>query len=388
MCSGHVELDELTDGEVADRIRDLDRDRARIEAEMLAAVAAFDARQIHEADGAASAATWIAMRADLSRPQASSLVKHGRLVRSHPATAEALASLGTTKVRVVLTAVNDRTREAFDRDEAWILAAIAELTVDETRTFMAACSQTVDQEGVDPKPPRHAEVLIRSTFDGWYDLHGRLDPELGARVAAAIRAHAEKLFRSGDDERAEGHRHSQAERQALALGDLIDRAVDPTVTSTRVPPSAVVVINLADLQADDGTGVVVGGGPISSETARRMLCDAEVSRILTDPTGAILEKGRAVRTATMDQRQALMVRDGGCAFPGCDRGPEWCAAHHIIHWAFPACGLTDLSNLLLLCSHHHHLVHEGGFTVRQVGDTYEFARPDGTRLGPPTRWAA
>src|SRR4051794_18835115 len=106
MCSGHVQLDELTDGEVAGRIRDLDRERARIEAELLAAVAVFDARQIHAADGATCAASWIAMRADLSRAQASSLVKHGRLVRSHPVTAEALSSLGTTKVRVVLAAVN------------------------------------------------------------------------------------------------------------------------------------------------------------------------------------------------------------------------------------------------------------------------------------------
>jgi hypothetical protein len=155
-----------------------------------------------------------------------------------------------------------------------------------------------------------------------------------------------------------------------------------------VPPAALVVINLTDLQAPDGTGIVVGGGPISSETARRMLCDAEVSRILTDPTGAILEKGRSIRTATMDQRQALIVRDGGCAFPGCDRGPEWCDAHHIVHWAHPANGPTDLANLILLCSHHHHLVHEGGFQVHQAGDVHEFARPDGTRLRPPTRWAA
>jgi hypothetical protein len=288
---------------------------------------------------------------------------------------------------VVLTAVNDRTRDAYDRDEGWILSAIAELTVDETRTFMAAWSQTVDQEGVDPKPPEHAEVRIRTTFDGWYDLQGRLDPELGARVAAAIRSHAEKLFRDGAEERAEG-RHTQAQRQAIALGDLLGRGADPAASATRVPPTGLVVINLADLQSDQGSGTVVGGGPISSETARRMLCDAEVSRILTDPTGAILEKGRSARTVTTDLRHALVVRDSGCAFPGCDRGPEWCDAHHIVHWAFPACGLTDLANLILLCSHHHHLVHEGGFTVRQVGDTYEFARPDGTRLRPPTRWAA
>ena len=175
------------------------------------------------------------------------------------------------KVRVVLAAVNDRTREAFDRDEQH---GCSRRSPSSPSTRPAPSwprwVQVVDQEGVDPKPPRHAEVRIRSTFDGWFDLQGRLDPELGARVAAAIRAHAEKLFRGGSDERAEGHRHTQAERQALALGDLIDRAVDPAVTSTRVPPSAVVVINLADLQADDGgIGEVAAAGASVSRGGRR-----------------------------------------------------------------------------------------------------------------------
>jgi hypothetical protein len=129
-----------------------------------------------------------------------------------------------------------------------------------------------------------------------------------------------------------------------------DWLIKPVYADSDIPTGTEINDACADgisIVGTDGTGTVVGGGPISAETARRMLCDAEVSRILTDPTGAILEKGRSIRTATMDQRQALIVRDGGCAFPGCDRGPEWCDAHHIIHWAHPACGRTDLANLLL-----------------------------------------
>jgi hypothetical protein len=387
MSSPVVDYMELTDGELADVVLECSRRRSEAEAAELAAIAAFDARDVYAADGATCAASWIAARTDCSRAQASSMVKHGRLLLTHAPSAHALEAFGTTKMRTILAAVNDRTRDAFDRDEAWLLDAAAPLTVDQTRTFMAAWIQNVDQEGVDPKPARHSELKLRRTFEGWWDVEGRLDPELGGRVHAGIRSEAEQLHRELG-ETAEGHRHKPSELNALALGAIVDRGINPNSDGSRVPPTALIVIDLADLQSDDGTGTVVGGGPISAETARRMTCDANVSRVITDGPSAILDKGRAVRTATADQRQALIVRDGGCAFPGCDRPPDWCEAHHITHWAFPDCGLTDLLNLLLLCSHHHHLVHEGGFTVRVVDGHLEFRRPNGTRINPPARQAA
>jgi hypothetical protein len=327
MCSSPVDLDGLTDAELSDRVLSLDRERSRIEADQLAAVAAFDARQIHAADGVTCAASWLASRTDMSRPQASALVKHGRLLRSHDASSEAIGALGTTKLRTILAAVNERTRDAFDRDEPWILDAIKPLTVDQPRLFVAAWVQTVDQQGVDPKPARHSELRLRLTFEGWWDLQGRLDPELGAAVAAAIRAHAERLHRQ-QGEIAEGHRHTPAELNALALGEIVPRGLDPDLEATRVPPTALIVIDLADLHSDDGTATVIGGGPVTAETARRMTCDANIARIITHGPSTILDKGRTTRTVTPDQRHALTVRDRGCVFPGCDRPPGWCHAHH------------------------------------------------------------
>jgi hypothetical protein len=387
MCSSEpIDVDALTDGELAELVLECSKRRSEAEAAELAAIAAFDAREVYAADGATCAASWIAARTDCSRPQASAMVKHGRLLRTHPRSAEALDTFGTTKMRAILAAVNDRTREAFDRDEAWLLDAAAPLTVDQTRTFMAAWLQNVDQQGVDPKPARHSQLKVRRTFEGWWDVEGRLDPELGSRVHARIRSEAERLHRE-QGEVAEGHRHTPSELNALALGAIVDHGIDAD-DHTRVPPTALIVIDLADLRSDDGSGTVVGGGPISAETARRMTCDADVCRVVTDGPSTILDKGRAVRTATADQRQALIVRDGGCAFPGCGRPPDWCDAHHIVHWAFPDCGLTDLLNLVLLCSHHHHLVHEGGFTVQMVDGHLEFRRPDGTRINRPAHRAA
>ena len=55
---------------------------------------------------------------------------------------------------------------------------------------------------------------------------------------------------------------------------------------------------------------------------------------------------------------------------------KFCDAHHIEHWAEG--GKTKLDNLLLLCRHHHRLVHEGGIRVQLLPNGEpRFSRPDG-----------
>ncbi|WP_255361051.1 HNH endonuclease signature motif containing protein [Kutzneria sp. 744] len=60
-------------------------------------------------------------------------------------------------------------------------------------------------------------------------------------------------------------------------------------------------------------------------------------------------------------RRALIIRDRGCAFPGCCRRPRQCHGHHVQHWAQG--GRTSLDNLVLLCGEHHRLMHHGHWTV-------------------------
>jgi hypothetical protein len=65
-------------------------------------------------------------------------------------------------------------------------------------------------------------------------------------------------------------------------------------------------------------------------------------------------------------RRALRVRDKGCRFPGCTN-TRFVDGHHIQHWADG--GETSLDNLVMLCRHHHHLVHEGGFVCEKSADS-------------------
>jgi hypothetical protein len=79
-----------------------------------------------------------------------------------------------------------------------------------------------------------------------------------------------------------------------------------------------------------------------------------------------LDVGRRTRTVPPAIRTALVVRDRGCAFPGCDRPPSWTDAHHLEHWADG--GPTALDNLVLLCRRHHRAVHEGGWRLTRTPD--------------------
>jgi hypothetical protein len=115
-----------------------------------------------------------------------------------------------------------------------------------------------------------------------------------------------------------------------------------------------------------------------------LACDAEIARVVLGPAGEVLDLGRTSRLPSPAQRRALAVRDGGCVFPGCDRPPGWCQAHHRRHWVDG--GRTDLGNLLLLCAFHHRLIHEGQWRLDPDGaGGWTATAPDGRRLHRPAR---
>ena len=121
-------------------------------------------------------------------------------------------------------------------------------------------------------------------------------------------------------------------------------------------------------------------GEISAETSRRLACDASVVQITESKQGETLDVGRKTRTIPPSIRRALKNRDGGCRFPGCCND-RYVDAHHIHHWGDG--GETKMSNLVLICRHHHRLVHEGGFGVAldPIG-TIQFTDPKGKIIPP------
>jgi hypothetical protein len=111
-----------------------------------------------------------------------------------------------------------------------------------------------------------------------------------------------------------------------------------------------------------GLGVTGDGTELSATTIRRLACDAKLIPAVLGGEGEVLDVGRTRRLVTPAIWSALVVRDRHCAFPGCDRPPVMCHAHHIVPWLTG--GETQLDNLVLLCGHHHRVIHHSPWEVR------------------------
>ncbi len=126
-------------------------------------------------------------------------------------------------------------------------------------------------------------------------------------------------------------------------------------------PQLVVTVGLDQLRSRTGVGETLDGFPVSPARLRRIACDSSVLPAVLGGAGQPLDIGRETRVVPTGMRRALVLRDSGCAFPGCDRPAGWSDAHHIRHWADG--GPTALGNLVLLCGHHHRTVHGTAWTV-------------------------
>ena len=114
---------------------------------------------------------------------------------------------------------------------------------------------------------------------------------------------------------------------------------------------------------------------LSADTVAGLADEADLYSTVVSSLGVVLQLGRTRRLASCGQTMALIARDGGCSFPGCDRPPEWCERHHVLDWARG--GRTDLDNLTLLCAYHHHNFASRGWTCLMI---------DGLPAWIPPRW--
>jgi len=119
-----------------------------------------------------------------------------------------------------------------------------------------------------------------------------------------------------------------------------------------------------------------GRSAVPIESVKRHCCDGHAVVITETSEGEPLGIGRKSRIIPKGIERAVRARDNNtCCFPGC-RNRRFLDCHHIEHWADG--GETAVEKLMLLCTKHHTLVHEGGFSIRKdFLDNWAFFRPDG-----------
>ena len=185
-----------------------------------------------------------------------------------------------------------------------------------------------------------------------------------------------------------GHKGRDPRDHGARLLDALVEACRRVQGADRLPhshgavPRLTVTMSLEDLRATSGFATTETGEQLTASTIRRLCCDAEIIPAVLGADTAVLDVGRAQRLVTAAIWKALVVRDAGCQFPRCTRPPMMCHAHHLDHWAEG--GDTSLENLILLCGHHHRLIHATPWTIQRTGPaTFDFHPPPGRQLPAP-----
>ncbi len=135
----------------------------------------------------------------------------------------------------------------------------------------------------------------------------------------------------------------------------------PKVAGDR--PRIMVTLDYDKLLRDAaGAGLIGMDEPISAGDLRRLCCEGGLLPAVLGGPSQVLDVGRERRLVTPAIRAALDLRDGGCIFPGCQARACTCDAHHVVPWWCG--GPTALSNLCLLCHHHHALLEPARYGTR------------------------
>ncbi|HJV08618.1 MAG TPA: DUF222 domain-containing protein [Acidimicrobiales bacterium] len=334
--------------------------RDRLDARIAQAAVEFEAGGWCGLDYSTSMVAWLRTHAGMTKRSAQRLRTLGVRMRSLPVCAEAYASgeLSGGQVDAIIARLDDELTEVFAAQEAELVPYLLPLSVAGVSRAMGAWLTRNRPEPTIAEEPDRSLHLSRTIEDRWA-VDGWLDAEGGSVVATALRL--------ATPERPDIPRHPAA-RRADALVDVCRFFLDHQQTRAggRHRPHLNVVVNLEDLIEGQG-GSVVDGPVLDGPAMSRLLCDSTVHRVVMSGRSAVLDYGTATRTIPAPLWNALVIRDEACRFPGCDRPSVWCEGHHVV-WVTHG-GPTELANLALVCSRHHHLLHQPGWHAK--------LRPDG-----------
>jgi len=326
--------------------------------------------------------SWLTVQGGVSKREAAGMVHQARDLAEHEQVAQAAVagriSVGQAKAINTVLGGLDGLDEAQQAKAEELLLTLA-TTMDSDRLAKAA-PQVLAQvaparadETLERRLQRQAEaarrnrsLVFRRDGNGSVLFSGSLPLVDGEAWIVQLDAYTESRRRTVVEERDPAAACVTPEqRRADALIAMIlhhgEGRRAPKVGGDR--PRVVVTVDYAKLVADAaGAGLIGEGEPLSAGDLRRLCCDADLLPAVLGGPSSVLDVGRDCRLVPADLRAALVLRDGGCVFPGCHARPSQCEAHHVIPWWLG--GVTALWNLVLLCHHHHGLVEPARYSIR------------------------
>lgn len=371
-------------------------------------VAEFDEQDGAFKYGLPSTARWLGYYCGLSQRTAVEHVRVARTLKAHPALAAAMSAgqVSFSHARAIA-----RVAPLGDARLVENLIMVAEHgTVGQLEELVRGLRTVHDNES-EPQFRMSETLSHKWRDDSRLGVSAALDPEHGALLLTALDTVS----------RREGITRAEALARLAEIGlATLEAAGDLPAPSLRGDEHAAIVVHLdaqalpppeeqpagpdaetqlrsaeriptgpaqpeAPISPARPTARIAGGPGLPSSVAERLACSGRVRTLVFDPRvpsgqgRTPLDVGANRRLVSDKQFRALLLRDGGCAHPGCTNrvGLE---AHHVQHWLRG--GKTVLANLVLLCRRHHAAHHDGQLRITPVGaGRFAFHRPDGTPLG-------
>jgi hypothetical protein len=335
--------------------------------ELLVMIREFDERGGCLKWGLDSTAKWLAWRCDLSTATAREKVRVAQALKHLPLISETFASgeLSYSKVRSLTRVANMGNEEYL---VAFALRNPTRHVADYCRELrMGAPSST----GIAERAFSNRFLRVRRDANrGMLSVTVELPIEAGELIEKA-------LDKARDDECLEIPDlvdTSWSKRQADAFVTMLKEYLQDSDSDEAKKSSDNYLVNIHVDQSALAGGV--GRSSVPIETVKRLCCDGKAVVMTETKDGEPLSIGRKSRVVPKGIERAVRSRDKNtCRFPGCCN-KRFVDIHHIEHWANG--GETAVEQLMLLCSKHHTLVHEGGFRIeKDFQDRWTFFRPDG-----------
>ena len=376
----------LSSSERAAACESLMRLEARVKAHQMAA-----ARSAHESGtardmGASSTGQMLANSFGGDRRAGDRLLHQAERVSKAPATESALAKgeISTAQADVIASTIDqlpdDVTPEQQQACEDTLIADAPRLSLKDLRrradriadVFAPDQVDAIESETLAEREKRawaKTEFWIMDRRDGTYQ-GGFTVPEVVAdQLRTMLDAIAAPRNQSPDAEDAVlDERPTTNQRYGHAFATLIEKYPTGVLPGAAgVGPRMTVNVDFDVLIGTVRAATLDTGTRLSPGEARRLACELELLPVVLDGESHVLDVGRAKRHYDRHQRVALGHRDGGCTFPGCDRPPDWCDAHHGRDpWSHG--GPTDVADGVLICPFHHRLLHQGEWALRFADD--------------------
>lgn len=349
------------DGESMEKLHHLE---ARFESFMTEATSAFEAGEHWAAEGAKTAASWIASRCRVPRAAAKRRVRLGRTLRHLPAVAGAWreGAIGEDAAKAIASARRHRTEAAMARDEEMLVDQASDMGFEDFARALEYWKQLADPEGAEEgehEKVASRDVFLETSFGGMWLGQMTLDPVSGSIVSNELNRLEHDLFeadcaqakeRLGRPGRIDALARTSGQRRADALVEMATRSRRAPAEGIRPAPLFSVLVGYETVH---GRICELENGTVLHPSALEAWMDSAYFERALFSLGNRIDVSVRSRFFTGGTRRAIELRDRICTHPHCYEPAQSCQVDHVETYA--AGGLTTQDNGRLLCGFHNRL---------------------------------